>query len=36
MTQNTTINPIIARLTSKEHLHALEIENEIEIARRLS
>lgn len=36
MTQNTTINPIIARLTSKEHLHALEIENEIEIARRVS
>lgn len=36
MTQNTTINPIIARLTSKEHLHALEIENEIEIARRMS
>ena len=36
MTQNTTINPIIARLTSKEHLHALEIEHEVEIARRLS
>ena len=36
MTQNTTINPIIARLTSKEHLHALEIGNEVEIARRLS
>ena len=36
MTQNTTINPIIARLTSKEHLHALEIEDEVEIARRLS
>ena len=36
MTQNTTINPIIARLTRKEHLHALEIENEIEIARRVS
>ena len=29
MTQNaTTIRPIIARLTSKEHLHALEIEKE--------
>lgn len=39
MTQNTNatiIRPIIARLTSKEHLHALEIENEVEIARRLS
>lgn len=37
MTTNvTTIRPIIARLTSKEHLHALEIENEAEIARRLS
>lgn len=39
MTQNTnamTIRPIIARLTSKEHLHALEIENEVETARRLS
>ena len=37
MTQNTTtIRPIIARLTSKEHLHALEIENEAEIARHLS
>lgn len=36
MMQNTTINPIIARLTSKEHLHALEIENEVETARRLS
>lgn len=36
MMQNTTINPIIARLTSKEHLHALEIENEAETARRLS
>ena len=39
MTQNTnstTIRPIIARLTSKEHLHALEIENEVELARRLS
>lgn len=37
MTTNaTTISPIIARLTSKEHLHALEIENEVEIARRMS
>lgn len=36
MTQQTTIRPIIARLTSKEHLHALEIENEAEIARRSS
>lgn len=35
-TNNTTIRPIIARLTSNEHLHALEIENEVEIARRLS
>ena len=37
MTTNaTTIRPIIARLTSKEHLHALEIEKEVETARRLS
>ena len=36
MTQNTTIRPIIARLTSKEHLHALEIEKEVETARHLS
>lgn len=37
MTTNTTIiRPIIARLTSNEHLHSLEIENEAEIARRLS
>lgn len=37
MTTNaSTIRPIIARLTSKEHLHAAEIENEVEIARRLS
>lgn len=37
MTTNaTTIRPIIARLTSVEHLHALEIENEVEISRRLS
>ena len=37
MAQNTTtIRPIIARLTSKEHLHALEIENESSIASHLS
>ena len=37
MTQNaTTIRPIIARLTSKQHLHALEIEKEVETARHLS
>ena len=37
MTTNvTTIRPIIARLTSKEHLHALEIEKEVEIARHSS
>lgn len=36
MTQQTTIRPIIARLTSNEHLHALEIEKEVEIERRLS
>ena len=37
MTQNaTTIRPIIARLTNEKHLHALEIENEVEIARRFS
>lgn len=35
-TNSTIIRPIIARLTSNEHLHALEIENEGEIARRLS
>lgn len=35
-TTATTISPIIARLTSKEHLHALEIEKEAETARRLS
>lgn len=35
-TNTTTISPIIARLTSKEHLHALEIEKEVEIARRMS
>lgn len=37
MTTNaTTIRPIIARLTSNEHLHALEIEKDVEFARRLS
>ena len=37
MTQNTTtIRPIIARLTSKEHLHALEIEKEVGTARHMS
>lgn len=39
MTQTTndaTIRPIIARLTSNQHLHALEIENEVEFSRRLS
>ena len=36
MTQQSTIRPIIARLTSKEHLHTLEIENEVEVSRRLS
>lgn len=35
-TNTTTISPIIARLTSKEHLHALEIEKEVETARCLS
>lgn len=35
-TNETTIRPIIARLTSNEHLHALEIENEVETARRFS
>lgn len=35
-TNKTTIGPIIARLTSKEHLHALEIEKEVETARCLS
>lgn len=34
-TNSTTIRPIIARLTSNEHLHALEIENEVEFSRRL-
>lgn len=36
MTQRTTICPIIARLTSKEHLHALEIEKEASNARHLT
>ena len=36
MQQNTTIAPIIARLTSKQHLHALEIEKESSNARHLS
>ena len=37
MTTNATIiRPIIARLTNEKHLHALEIENEVETARRLS
>lgn len=36
MTQRTTIRPIIARLTSKEHLHALEIEKEASNARHSS
>ena len=37
MTQNTTtIRPIIARLTSNQHLHALEIEKESSNARNLS
>lgn len=35
-TNSTTIRPIIARLTSDQHLHAFEIENEAEIARRFS
>ena len=37
MTQNaTTIRPIIARLTSNKHLHALEIEKESSNARHMS
>ena len=37
MTQNTTtIRPIIARLTSGKHLHALEIEKDASNARRFS
>lgn len=35
-TNSTTIRPIIARLTSNEHLHALEIEKEASNARHLS
>lgn len=35
-TNTTTIRPIIARLTSKEHLHALEIEKEALDARHSS
>lgn len=35
-TNSTTIRPIIARLTSKEHLHALDIEKDASNARRLS
>lgn len=37
MTTNATnIRPIIARLTSNKHLHALEIENEVEFSRHLT
>lgn len=36
MKQQTTIRPIIARLTSQEHLHALEIEKDASNARHLS
>lgn len=36
MKQNTTVNPIIARLTSAQHLHALEIEKEASNARNFS
>ena len=36
MTQNTTIAPIIARLTSNQHLHAHEIEIEASNARHLT
>lgn len=36
MKQNTTITPIIARLTSATHLHALEIEKESSNARHLT
>ena len=34
--ETITIRPILARLTSFEHLHAFEIENEVEFSRRLS
>lgn len=33
---STNDTPILARLTNKEHLHAAEIEEEVETARRLS
>lgn len=36
MQNNTTIRPIIARLTSNQHLHALEIEKEFAAGRCLS
>lgn len=36
MTQQATIRPIIARLTSNKHLHALEIEKESSNARHLT
>ena len=36
MTQQTTIRPIIARLTNEKHLHALEIATEADTARHLS
>lgn len=36
MTQQMTIRPIIARLTSKERLHAIEIEKESSNARHLT
>ena len=37
MTKNaTTIRPIIARLTSNQHLHAREIQKEVDISRFLS
>ena len=36
MKQQTTIRPIIARLTNEKHLHALEIEKESSNARHLS
>lgn len=35
-TNSTIIRPIIARLTSNEHLHALEIEKEVEFSRHSS
>ena len=36
MTKQTTIRPIIARLTNEKHLHALEIEKEASNARHFS